>query len=100
MAGLILEFDSTLQSVEALNAAAYRMLSVATCQLGKDGMKLTVRLEPLTSTISEQDLGQQYLALVTDENLRAQISERTEPVRNLILALAFGALAEQASSKV
>ena len=32
-----------------------------------------------------------FLDLVTDENLRERIAVQTEPTRNLILALAFGA---------
>ncbi len=31
--------------------------------------------------------------LVADENLRARVAEKTEGVRNVILALAFGSLA-------
>ena len=37
----------------------------------------------------------QVLNLVTDENLRARVAERTDGVRNVILALAFGSLAAQ-----
>jgi hypothetical protein len=35
----------------------------------------------------------QFLDLVTDENLRERIAQRTDGVRNVILSLAFGSLA-------
>jgi hypothetical protein len=34
-----------------------------------------------------------FLDLVTDENLRERIAARTEGLRNVILSLAFGSLA-------
>lgn len=33
--------------------------------------------------------------LVTDENLRAKVNSETTGIRNVILALAFGALAQK-----
>ena len=45
------------------------------------------------------ELGQRFMATVVDENVREQISRRTEPVRNLILSLAFGSLAHPMSEK-
>jgi len=43
--------------------------------------------------LSSDVLKERFLNLVTDENLRARVAEKTEGVRNVILALAFGALA-------
>jgi hypothetical protein len=42
---------------------------------------------------SPDDLKERFLNLVADENLRARVAEKTEGVRNVILALAFGSLA-------
>jgi hypothetical protein len=42
---------------------------------------------------SEADVRALMLDLVTDENLREKLAMETAPTRNLILALAFGALA-------
>jgi hypothetical protein len=38
-------------------------------------------------------LKERFLNLVADENLRTRVAEKTEGVRNVILALAFGSLA-------
>jgi His-Xaa-Ser system protein HxsD len=44
-------------------------------------------------TPSDDDLRESFLNLVVDENLRNRVAEKTEGVRNVILALAFGSLA-------
>lgn len=98
MAKAVVEFQRAVQSLEPLNAAAYRMLGLATCEIGSDPLKFVVTLEGGAGSLSEADLRQHFLAIVTDENLRAQIAQRTDPVRNLILALAFGALAQQSDT--
>jgi His-Xaa-Ser system protein HxsD len=41
------------------------------------------------------ELHTRFCDYVTDENLRAQISSETEGLRNVIIALAFGALSTQ-----
>jgi hypothetical protein len=43
--------------------------------------------------LSSDDLKERFLNLVADENLRTRVAEKTEGVRNVILALAFGSLA-------
>ena len=43
--------------------------------------------------MSGSALRERFLDLVIDENLRLRIAEKTESVRNVILALAFGSLA-------
>jgi len=43
--------------------------------------------------MGEAALREHFLDLVTDENLREKIAAETSGVRNVILALAFGALA-------
>lgn len=87
-------FDRSIQAVEPLNAAVYRMLNEAVCQISADHQKYTVTVEPLSEKPNEGDLRRRLLTVVSDENLRAQIAHRTDPVRNLILALAFGAMVE------
>jgi hypothetical protein len=43
--------------------------------------------------VTEAELTEHFLDLVTDENLREKIAAETAGVRDVILALAFGALA-------
>lgn len=92
MAVVTVEFDQSVQPLDALNAAAYRLLGTATCQINLDERRFIVSIFPKPE-VDGEEVRERFLATVTDENLRAQIAQRTEPVRNLILALAFGSLA-------
>ncbi|QOZ33279.1 hypothetical protein XH92_17715 [Bradyrhizobium sp. CCBAU 53421] len=91
------DFDSSIQSLSALDAAAYRLIGTATCQVERVGDRYVCRLvasNPQKRAVpSSDELKERFLNLVTDENLRARVAEKTEGVRNVILALAFGALA-------
>jgi His-Xaa-Ser system protein HxsD len=94
------EFDEAVQSLDALNAAAYRLLDAASCQIEKSDGKFVCRLTPKNATKQDGDsIRLRFIDCVTDENVRERIAAKTEPVRNLILSLAFGSLASQASSK-
>jgi His-Xaa-Ser system protein HxsD len=92
------DFDSGIQSLSALEAAAYRIIGTATCKIEQAGNRLVCHLTARkTSSRGEQldadSLKVKFLYLVTDENLRLRIAEKTEGVRNVIVALAFGSLA-------
>src|SRR6476660_7823099 len=92
---LMLDFDARTQSLDALRAAAYRLIGKATCQIEKSGDRLVCRLTPNDlARLNEDALKSSFMDLVTDENLRESLAVRTEPVRNLILSLAFGSLAD------
>ena len=99
MAATTIEFDQATQSLEALNAAAYRLLGSAICKIEPAGTKYVVSVVPSAASANVDELGQRYMAIVTDENVREQIARRTEPVRNLIMALAFGSLTHSLSEK-
>jgi His-Xaa-Ser system protein HxsD len=92
------DFDSSVQSLAALDAAAYRLIGTATCRIDRVGDRYVCRLA-LTANpqkgaaLGANDLMERFLNLVTDENLRSRVAEKTEGVRNVILALAFGSLA-------
>lgn len=96
--GTSVDFDSSVQSLGALDAAAYRLIGTATCQIDRAGDRYVCRLTPSTSlqkrdALSCDDLRERFLNLVVDENLRNRVAEKTDGVRNVILALAFGSLA-------
>jgi len=93
------EFDEAVQSLDALNAAAYRLLDVASCQIEKSGGKFVCRLTPKNPSQDNEPIKFRFLDCVTDENLRERLASKTEPVRNLILSLAFGALASKQDDK-
>jgi His-Xaa-Ser system protein HxsD len=95
---IVVDFDSSIQSLAALDAAAYRLIGTATCQIDRVGDRYVCRLTLSTSVqnrdaLSDDDLRERFLNLVVDENLRNRVAEKTEGVRNVILALAFGSLA-------
>jgi His-Xaa-Ser system protein HxsD len=92
------DFDSSVQSLSALDAAAYRLIGTATCRIDRMGDRYVCRLASSRNpqrgaVLSSDDLKERFLNLVADENLRARVAEKTEGVRNVILALAFGSLA-------
>jgi His-Xaa-Ser system protein HxsD len=95
MAGeIVVDFSTATHPLSVLNAAAYRLLGVATCRIDKSGGHYFCHLQP-TAKIDPDALRARFVALVTDENLREDLRAKTEPVRNLILSLAFGSLAEK-----
>jgi len=95
---LAVDFDSSVQSLHSLDAAAYRLIGTATCQIDRAADRYVCRLTPSANpkqgaALGPDDLKERFLNLVADENLRARVAERTDGVRNVILALAFGSLA-------
>lgn len=95
---VVVDFDSSIQSLGALDAAAYRLIGSATCRIDRARDRYVCRLAPCANPqngagLSSDDLKERFLNLVSDENLRARVAEKTEGVRNVILALAFGSLA-------
>jgi len=94
---IIVEFRKRDQSLGALQEAAYRLIGDGSCQIQSIDEAYVCQLTPAGSRKqADLDLRARFLDLVTDENLREKISAQTEPTRNLILALAFGALANEA----
>jgi His-Xaa-Ser system protein HxsD len=97
---ILIEFDRAIQNIGPLMEAAYRLIGAASCVLETDGDRYVCRLTPNTggpAQDAEQDkLRQRFVDLVTDENLREKVSAETAGIRDVILALAFGALAGQA----
>lgn len=95
---ITVDFDSRIQPLDALEAAAYRLIGIATCQFDLVEDRFVCRLSLLSNSskresISLDDLRVRFLNFVTDENLRRRVAQKTEGVRNVILALAFGSLA-------
>jgi His-Xaa-Ser system protein HxsD len=92
------DFDASTQALSALQAAAYRLIGTATCQIEEISGRFVCHLEAQDqsqrSGIGDADmLKARFLDFVTDENLRARVAEKTSGIRNVMLALAFGSLA-------
>jgi His-Xaa-Ser system protein HxsD len=95
---LVLEFGAGVQNLGALQAAAYRLIGTATCEIDQVSDRFVCRLIPTNNSNKKapsdlEALRAHFLDLVTDENLRERIAIQTEGVRNVILSLAFGSLA-------
>lgn len=74
------------------------MIGTATCRIDRAGDHYVCRLISSANpqkgvALSPDELKERFLYLVADENLRIRVAEKTEGVRNVILALAFGVLA-------
>ena len=100
MAGTVaVEFNEAVYSADALNAAAYRLLGTASCRIEKVGTNFVCHLTPIKATDGDDAIRSRFVDLATDERLRESLSKRTDPVRNLILSLAFGSLATEPTAK-
>jgi His-Xaa-Ser system protein HxsD len=97
MAEIVVEFGSS-QPIGALREAAYRLIGEASCQIDQIGEHHVCRLLPKNERASDQavdTIRMRFLDLVTDANLREKVAAETEGVRNVIVALAFGAIARE-----
>jgi His-Xaa-Ser system protein HxsD len=96
VAEIIVEFGPS-QPIGPLREAAYRLIGDASCQIDLVGDRHVCRLLPKGKTIdlSPDAIQKRFLDLVTDANLREKIAIETEGVRNVIVALAFGAIARE-----
>lgn len=98
MAEILVEFDRSTQSIGALREAAYRIIPDASCLIdAAAGRRYVCHLTPKQEQgeAGVEELRDRFLDLVTDENLREKVTKETSAVRDVILALAFGALATQ-----
>jgi His-Xaa-Ser system protein HxsD len=97
VADIIVEFGSS-QSIGALREAAYRLIGEASCLIDTVDARHVCRLTPkkaLAGEVDQEAIRARFLNLVTDENLREKVAAETVGVRDVILALAFGALARE-----
>jgi His-Xaa-Ser system protein HxsD len=94
MSDVIVDFSASIQSLGALQEAAYRLIGQATCQIDEANGRYVCRLSPSQPNRQGDELRTNFLNLVTDENLREKVSRETDRIRDVIVALAFGSLAE------
>jgi His-Xaa-Ser system protein HxsD len=97
MSEILVEFDLSTQSIGALREAAYRIIREASCRINVAGNEYLCRLTPKQGREApdREGLRQLFVDLVTDENLREKVAAETSGLRDVILALAFGAFAAQ-----
>lgn len=95
MAVIVVDFSAATQSLGALQEAAYRLIGLAACQIDEADGRYLCRLSPSQPELPADLLRTHFLNLVTDENLREKVSRETARLRDVIIALAFGSLAEE-----
>lgn len=96
-AEIVVDFDANVQELAALEAAAYRLIGLASCRIERINGRFVCRLvrNGTKSKLDHESLKLRFTQVVTDENVRHRMAERMQGTRNVILALAFGSLAEQ-----
>jgi His-Xaa-Ser system protein HxsD len=97
VAEIVVEFGAS-QPIGALREAAYRLIGEASCLIDTVDARHVCRLTPKKAVAGEVDedaIRVRFLDLVTDENLREKVAAETAGIRDVILALAFGALARE-----
>lgn len=91
---VVVDFSSSIQSLDALREAAYRLIGQAACHIDEADGRYVCRLSPSQSQLDVDELRSHFLNVVTDENLRAKVGRETDRLRDVIVALAFGSLAQ------
>ncbi|MBE1551884.1 His-Xaa-Ser system protein HxsD [Mycobacterium sp. OAS707] len=93
MPDIVVDFNASTQSLGALREAAYRVIGHAACHIDEADGRYVCRLSP--SRLHGEELRSHFLNLVTDENLREKVGRETDRLRDVIVALAFGSLAQE-----
>ena len=95
MTEITVEFGPS-QPIGALQEVAYRMIGEASCIIDTIDGRHVCRLVPNPrSQMEPTDIRARFLDLITDQNLREKVSAETAGIRDVIVALAFGALARE-----
>lgn len=92
---IVVDFSAAMQSLGALQEAAYRLIGHAACHVDEANGRYICRLSPSQTQLQGDELRSHFLNLVTDENLREKVREETDRLRDVIVALAFGSLADE-----
>ena len=94
MSDIVVDFCPSTQSLGALQEAAYRLIGDAACRIDEADGRYVCWLSPCQPQLRGDELRTHFLNLVTDENLREKVRRETDRLRDVIVALAFGSLAE------
>jgi His-Xaa-Ser system protein HxsD len=87
---MVLEFDAAAYSIEAAQAAAYRFIDRLTIVVSSEGTTLRCEIAPIAGRVDDINVClDDFKRELLDQQLRKRIAAETEPVRNLILSLAF-----------
>lgn len=82
-------FDDATVELDALQRATYALADLMTVDIARTGGTFVCTLHARNRTDDESELAHRLRAEVIDQTLRLRIADQTEPLRNLIFALAF-----------
>jgi His-Xaa-Ser system protein HxsD len=86
---IILTFDRATADVDAVQRAAYALADVASADIRVRGAEVACTLYPRERRADRDELRHRFRIEVNDQVLRARIAAQTEPLRDLVFALAF-----------
>jgi His-Xaa-Ser system protein HxsD len=87
--GILLVFDQATVDLDALQRSTYAVAAEMTVDIRVSGADYVCTLFPRTQDAVDDELKHRFRAEVNDQILRARIARETEPLRNLVFALAF-----------
>jgi His-Xaa-Ser system protein HxsD len=82
-------FDRSTTELYALQRAAYAVADLMTVDIRTSDTDYVCTLFPRAAGLDEDALKHRIRTEVIDQGLRLRIAKETEPIRNLIFALAF-----------
>jgi His-Xaa-Ser system protein HxsD len=86
---MTLAFDQATVELDALQRSAYAMAAEMTVDIRTSGADYVCTLFPRKQDAASDELKHRFRSEVNDQILRVRIAKETEPLRNLIFALAF-----------
>jgi His-Xaa-Ser system protein HxsD len=88
-AGIMLVFDQATADLDALQRSAYALAAEMTVDIRIRDADYLCTLFPREQGTAAEELKHRFRAEVNDQILRIRIAKETEPLRNLVFALAF-----------
>jgi His-Xaa-Ser system protein HxsD len=88
-AEITLAFDQATVNLDALQRSAYAVAADMTVDIRITGADYMCTLFPRRQDTAGDELRHRFRAEVNDQILRVRIAKETEPLRNLVFALAF-----------
>ncbi|WP_025871366.1 His-Xaa-Ser system protein HxsD [Methylobacillus glycogenes] len=87
----VLSFDERIYHVEAIQKAAYRYINIFCIDLSYSGQSIEciITFDKAVTNDGAEYYTSEFKKEILDQQLRKIIKEETEPVRNLILGIAF-----------
>ena len=86
---IVLAFDRATVELDALQRSVYALAAEVTADIRVSGTAFVCTLFPRRPDVLADELKHRFRAEVNDQSLRVRIARETEPIRNLVFALAF-----------